>query len=137
MASTQNVRLYLAYWFQLGKTLVLGNGKETLLPKPVMQGNVYSRQFEECWNRVARLEGKNCYLEGTDSTIDSLLSPGWDIYPCARCDMPIAIVESGLPSNICPCSDLTHWPNLDLPFPRSPVSTKNHLDRLKNRLNKL
>ncbi|MDJ0649937.1 MAG: hypothetical protein QNJ60_14680 [Xenococcaceae cyanobacterium MO_188.B19] len=136
MASTQNVRLYLAYWFQLGKKLVLGNGEEILLPNPVMEGDSYSRQFEECWDKISQLEGKNCYLEGTDYTIDSLLSSAWDIYPCARCDMPIAIVESGLPSILCPCNDLINWPNLDLPLPRSPVNTKNHLTRLKNRLNK-
>ena len=135
MASTENVRLYLAYWFQLGKRLVLDNGKEILLPKPVMEGNYYSQQFEECWAKVDQAEGKNCYLEGTDYTIDSLLSPRWDIHPCARCDMPIATVESGLPSLLCPCNDLMYWPNLDLPIPRPPISTKNQLTRLKNRLN--
>ena len=134
MASTQNVKLYLAYWFQLGKKLVLANGRELLLPKPVMEGGRYSRQFEECWQKIADLEGKDCYLEGTDTTIQSLLSSAWDIYPCARCDMPIATVELGLPSILCPCSDLLYWPNLELPVPRSPVSTNNHLTRIKNRL---
>ena len=136
MASTQNVRLYLAYWFQLGKKLVLANGRELLLPKPVMEVGKYSRQFEECWQKITAIEGKDCYLEGTDTTIHSLLSPGWDISPCARCDMPIAKVELGLPSILCPCTDLVYWPNLELPVPRSPVSTNNHLTRIKNRLDK-
>ncbi|MDJ0531613.1 MAG: hypothetical protein QNJ70_03805 [Xenococcaceae cyanobacterium MO_207.B15] len=136
MASTKNVKLYLAHWFQLGKKLVLANGREMLLPKPVMEGGTYSQQFEECWQKVSDLEGKDCYLEGTDSTIATLLSPAWDIHPCARCGMPIARVELGLPSIVCPCNDLMHWPNLELPVPRSPVSTNSHLTRIKNRLNK-
>ncbi len=136
MASTQHVRLYLAHWFQLGKQLVLSNGAELLLPRPVMEGEGYSRQFEECWKKITDREGKDCYLEGTDSTIHALLSSAWEIYPCARCDMPVARVELGVASMICPCSDLIHWPNLELPVPRSPINTKNHLTRIKNRLNR-
>ena len=135
MASTQNVRSYLAYWFQLGKKLVLGNGKEILLPEPVMEGGTYSPQFEECWRRISELKGKDCYLEGTNSTINSLLSSAWEISSCARCDMPIPIIKLGLASNNCPCGDMAHWPNLELPQPRSPVNTKNHLNRIKGRLN--
>ena len=135
MASTQNVRYYLAYWFQLGKKLVLGNSGELLLPEPVMKDGTYSSQFEECWRRISELKGKDYYLEGTNSTINSLLSSAWEISPCARCDMPIPVIDLGLPSNTCPCGDMAHWPNLELPQPRSPVSTKKHLNRIKGRLN--
>ncbi|HHP7232399.1 MAG TPA: hypothetical protein ACFCUY_16255 [Xenococcaceae cyanobacterium] len=136
MASTQNVKSYLAYWFQLGKSLVLSNGREMLLPEPVMQGDRYSSQFEACWQKVMAVEGKNCYLEGTDSTIDSLLSPAWEICPCARCEMPVPRVELGQASLMCPCHDLPHWPNSELPTPRSPINNSSHLTRIRNRLAK-
>lgn len=37
MATKQEVKEYLAYWFQLGKKVVVGNGKATFLPQPVFE----------------------------------------------------------------------------------------------------
>ena len=133
MASTTQVRTYLAHWFQLGKKLVWRNG-ETLLPQPVIQGDRFSPQFEECWQKIIGVGGKDCYLEGSKENIAELLSSGWDINSCSRCSMPIAIVNLGIQSLDCPCSDLDNWPNDELPAPRSPVNSRMQLDRIKGRL---
>jgi hypothetical protein len=52
MASEQEVRQYLAYWFQLGKKVLIRNGQESLLPQPVIQGDRYSQAFEDCWQQI-------------------------------------------------------------------------------------
>ncbi|HEY9659576.1 MAG TPA: hypothetical protein V6C65_14045, partial [Allocoleopsis sp.] len=85
MASSDQVRRYLAYWFQLGKPVVIKNGETQILPQPVIQGDRYSPEFEACWQRIAAQDGRNCYLEGTAQTIEELLTPMWEIDPCARC----------------------------------------------------
>jgi hypothetical protein len=134
MASTTEVRTYLAYWFQLGKKLVWCNGAETLLPKTILQGDRFSDQFEACWQKIISIGGKDCYLEGSQETIEQLLSSGWDINDCARCDMPVAIVSSGIQSLDCMCSDLDNWPNNELPKPRSPVNNQLQLNKIRDRL---
>jgi hypothetical protein len=87
MATEQQVRQYLAYWFQLGKKVFTHNGQVALLPYPVIEGDRYSGKFEECWQQLLLPETGDCYLEGTRQTIQELLSPAWDIHPCARCAM--------------------------------------------------
>jgi len=39
MATKQEVRGYLAYWFQLGKKVITDNGKASFLPKSVLNGD--------------------------------------------------------------------------------------------------
>ncbi|MGD1918785.1 MAG: hypothetical protein ACFCAD_07770 [Pleurocapsa sp.] len=134
MASTTQVKTYLAYWFQLGKKLVWRGGEEIFLPQPIIQGDRFSSQFEECWQKVISIGGKDCYLEGSQETVEDLLSSGWDIDGCARCDMPVAVVGSGIQSLDCICSDLDNWPNDELPKPRSPVSNKTQLNKIRARL---
>ena len=134
MASTNQVRTYLAYWFQLGKKLVWRNGEETLLPQPIIKGDRFSPQFEECWQKVMTIGGKDCYLEGSKETVEELLSSNWDIDGCARCKMPVAIVNSGIQSLECICSDLDNWPNDELPKPRSPLNNQVQLNRIRERL---
>jgi hypothetical protein len=75
-----------------------------------------------------------CYLEGTDYTIQELLSPAWDVIPCARCQMPLPMKVVGVTSPECPCFDLPSWPNSDIPQPRSPICTTSHLADLRTRL---
>lgn len=133
MASTTEVRTYLAHWFQLGKNLVFQN-QETLRPQPVMTGDRLSPQFEECWQKIVKVGGRDCYLEGGNETIQDLLSSSWNINSCSRCSMPVAIVETGIQSLDCLCSDLDNWPNNELPKPRSPVDTKAVLNKIKGRL---
>jgi len=134
MASEQEVKQYIAYWFQLGKRVLIRNGREPLLPQRVIQGDRYSDEFEECWQRIIAPSSGDCNLEGTQETIAELLTPAWDLNPCARCSMPIPVRNLGLPPDNCPCSDLPTWPNLETPLPRSPVDTQVHLNDLISRL---
>ncbi|WP_448563206.1 hypothetical protein [Trichothermofontia sp.] len=134
MATPTEVRKYLACWFQLGKCVFLRNGQGALLPDPVIWGDRYSDAFEECWQRVTAPDAGDCYLEGTQQTIQQLLDAQWELLPCARCTMPVPICSRGVTSVPCPCSDLQGWPNLDLPLPRQPVSTRDHLRDICRRL---
>ncbi|MEZ2234305.1 hypothetical protein [Microcoleus sp.] len=134
MASEYEVRKYIAYWFQLGKKVLIGNGSEALLPKPVIAGDRYSQEFEECWQKIVSPDSGDCYLEGTKETIGELLTPAWEMSPCARCAMPVPLRDSGMPAECCPCNDLAHWPNTEIPQPRSPVSTQLQLSGIRDRL---
>jgi hypothetical protein len=134
MASKQQVRQYLAYWFQAGKQVLIHNGREALLPQPVIQGDRYSDEFETCWQQVIGPHHGDCYLEGTDQTVDKLLSPEWDIHFCARCEMPVPIAVSGSQVLCCPCHDLPLWPNDEVPSPRSPVDSRAQLVQIRDRL---
>jgi hypothetical protein len=134
MATEKEVKQYLAYWFQLGKKVIRGNGQASLLPRPVLHGDRYSDEFEECWQRIISPESRDCYLEGTQETIAELLTPAWDMIPCSRCTMPVAARNVGMPALLCPCSNLPSWPNTELPAPRSPVSTQEQLIAIRDRL---
>jgi hypothetical protein len=134
MASQDQVRQYLAYWFQLGKKVLIKNGQAALLPQPVIRGDRYSAEFEECWQQIVSPDSKDCYLEGTHQTIAELLSPSWDIDPCARCAMPVPVPNMGMPALTCPCVDLPTWPDTATPQPRSPISTQSQLIQIRDRL---
>ena len=134
MASTARVKTYLAHWFQLGKKLIWRNGEETLLPQPIIQGDRFSSQFESCWQKIQSIGGKDCYIEGSNETIEELLSSHWNISGCARCNMPIAMVESGIQSLDCLCSDLDNWPNNEIPAPRLPINNRVQLNKIRARL---
>lgn len=137
MASEQAVKQYLAYWFQLGKKVIVGSSGKALLPQPIMQGEAYSQEFENCWQQVTSPDGGDSHLEGTPETISELLTDTWHIMPCARCTMPVPLVKVGIASLGCPCNDLSNWPNPELPAPRSPVNSQAGLtdirDRVENR----
>lgn len=134
MATPTEVRQYLAHWFQLGKRIFLRNGQEALLPDPVIQGDRYSDAFEECWRRITAPEAGDCYLEGTQQTIQQLLAAEWELLPCARCTLPVPVYSHGVNSAPCPCNDLRGWPNLDLPLPRPPISSRECLQNICQRL---
>ena len=134
MASEHQVREYIAYWFQLGKKVLIRNGSEALLPTLVIAGDRYSHEFEECWQKMISLNTGDCYLQGTDETIAQLLTPAWEISPCARCAMPVPFRDAGMPPELCPCNDLANWPNTEMPQPRSPVSTTSQLSSIRDRL---
>jgi hypothetical protein len=133
MASQENVKRYLAYWFQLGKTIVVNSGQAIQQPKQILAGDRYSQEFENCWKQITTEVAGNCYLEGTDQTISQLLTPEWEVSQCARCTMPVPRHEMGMPSLSCPCGDLL--PNTELPLPRSPVNTKEQLAAIRDRIN--
>ena len=134
MASSEQVKHYLAYWFQLGKKLLSNEGKIINLEGLVVKGDRYSSEFENCWQEITALEGANYHLEGTDTTIKDLLTSAWNITPCARCSMPIPVLESGVQTTNCPCFDMPQWPNFELPFPRIPVQSNSRLSNINNRL---
>jgi hypothetical protein len=136
MASSDQVKQYLAYWFQLGKPLIVNNGEKSILPQPVIQGNRYSPEFEVCWQYVMSEQCKSCYLDNTVPTIQELLTDRWEISPCARCEMPVPMMSLGVQEPMCPCSDLPLWPNTELPQPRSPVSNQTQLSSIRDRLRK-
>ena len=136
MASPLQLKTYLAYWFQLGKKVFLPKEGGELLPQQVIIGDRYSQEFESCWQKIIAHQGKDCYLEGTHQTIEELLTSAWTITPCARCDMPVPIIELGIQSVDCPCNDLPEWPNSEIPQPRSPINTSAHLSKIQARLQK-
>ena len=137
MASEQQVKRYLAYWFQLGKKVLIRNGDSAVLPQPVIAGNRYSDDFEKIWQEILSSESGDCYLEGTHQTIAELLMPKWVIEPCVRCDMPVPIINLGLPPELCPCNDLPTWPNTEVPAPREPVSSQTRLSEIRDRLKQI
>jgi hypothetical protein len=134
MASELQVKQYLAYWFQLGKPVLINGGAESLLPRPVIQGDRYSQAFEECWQKVQAAGFQSCYLESTSQTIADLLSPVWELNPCSRCSMPVPVRSIGVSSLECPCIDIPDWPNTEMPQPRAPIDTQNILLRIRDRL---
>jgi len=135
MASSTEVKTYLAHWFQLGKKLVWRNGKAEMLPTKIIQGDRFSQEFESCWSKIMSVEGKDCYLVGGEATIQELLTSAWTINQCARCAMPVPMVEAGTQPLDCACSDLENWPNTELPAPRSPISSQGQLNSISQRLN--
>lgn len=137
MASPQNVRAYLAYWFQLGKPMMIPGLPEPWLPSPVFANGRYSDDFEACWQHIMAQGGEGCYLVGTDQTINDLLSPKWDICGCPRCPMPVPMLVAGVPTSPCPCHDLPSWPNSEVPEPRLGVQDQHHLSSLRDRLQSL
>lgn len=134
MATIQEVKQYLAYWFQLGKKVMTGNGKSCFLPKSIIEGDRYSQEFETAWQQIISPDSGDCYLEGTQETIAQLLTPTWEISNCARCTMPIPMRNLGMPPELCPCSDLSTWPNSELPPPREPINSQEQLISIRDRL---
>ncbi len=136
MASEDQVKRYLAHWFQLGKRVLRHNG-DAILPDPIIKGDRYSEEFEQCWQTLLDHQSGDCYLEGTSETIQELLSPRWEISSCSRCQMPVPMIDLGLQSGLCPCNDLSGWPNNELPTPREPINSKDKLNFLAHRLRKI
>ncbi len=131
MANTDQVRSYVAHWLQLGKRVCLPHAGVCLSPVPIYQEGDYSPQFEQLWCTVFSPEGQDAYLEGTLETIADLLTDRWEISPCARCSVPMPVVRLGVANLICPCHDLPSWPNTELPQPRLPVDSQQHLEELQ------
>jgi hypothetical protein len=132
MASSQEVRQYLAHWFQLGKVVNVPNSP-SIFPRRVLQGNTYTIEFEDCWKQV--INQPAAYLDGTEQTIAELLTDRWDVIDCSRCTMPIPLPAVGLPQNQnCTCQDMPTWPNTELPMPRSAEVVAMKTTGLRQRL---
>ncbi|MEB3826280.1 ATP-binding protein [Phormidium sp. CCY1219] len=132
MASQSRVKKYLADWLQLGQTVWLDNGAIAKTPKSIICGNSYSTEFQQLWQTLRSPTSGICYLQGTEQTIAELLTPRWEILDCARCSMPIPLPTAGMSPMTCPCHDLPHWPNMQLPTPRSPIGDRATLKGICN-----
>ena len=135
MASKAQVKHYLAHWFQLGKQVLLPKYKQKLRPSQIFEGNTYSCEFEKYWQYIFAVD-VDCYLEGTEQTIQQLLSPEWEVAKCEKCQMPCPVAVSKSTSPACLCVDLPSWPNTTLPSPRSAIDNKTYLARIQQRLAK-
>jgi hypothetical protein len=133
VGTVEQVKRYFAYWFQVGKPVILPVGDRRMLPDPGVSGDRYSDSFEACWAELLQPKNQDAYLEGTKHTLKELLSDRWDILSCARCTMPVPIDTIGLDVG-CPCSDLSNWPDVNIPTPHDPVSTRNQLGSINQRL---
>jgi hypothetical protein len=118
----------------LGKKVIILNGADSLRPQKVIDGDRYSEEFEDCWQKILSSSSGQCYLEGTEEIIAELLTPAWDIIGCARCYMPKPLPNAGFSPIVCPCYDMSNWPNMELPAPRSPVDNQEKIMEIRNRL---
>ena len=134
MAAPDLVKRYLAIWFQLGKRVAAIDGCHFWKPTATLCGDRYAPEFERCWQEMIHDYRGACYLEGTNQTLAELLSPAWDIVGCARCPIPVPMRLSGPQSDSCPCADRPLWPNLDLPVPHAPLSSRDRLAQIRDRL---
>jgi hypothetical protein len=134
MASSLEVKQYLAHWFQLGRKVYARNGDVALLPKNIFVNMDYSPEFEQCWELITSDRSGDCYLEDTCQTIDELLTPQWDLVDCARCSMLIPLQVAGVPPENCPCINIQHWPNSEVPAPKSHLAVRSKLADLQDRL---
>lgn len=135
MASPNLVKQFLACWLQLGKKIYLQNGTEILsTPNTIIQGNKYSDEFEKIWAMILSENSGDCYLDGTTNTVRELLTSAWEIHPCSRCQMPVALITRGIQPIGCPCSDLENWPNKKLPIPRPPVDSLAKIREINERI---
>lgn len=137
MAVEQQVKHYLAYWFLLGKKVLIPRSQSAICPRWVFEGERYSSEFEHCWQIITDTPNHDSYLEGTDQTIQDLLSEKWEIIDCAKCQMPIPMITLGIQGTGCPCCDLEGWPNTELPKPKAPTNSQSHLHRIREKLNRL
>ncbi|AIE72707.1 MULTISPECIES: hypothetical protein [unclassified Synechocystis] len=133
MADATEVKNYLGHWFQLGRGIVFPKSNEIVLPNPIFAGQVFSSAFEDCWQRILTSRD-DCYLEGTEETLQNLLTNAWEIVGCARCALPVPLPRHQIPSCLCPCVELESWPNLELPLPRLPVNGACTLRKIQERL---
>jgi hypothetical protein len=134
MATELDLKNFVACWMQLGKGVYQPTGELIHLAK-VLQGEQYNPEFETLWQDLSSFGLQNVYLEGTSVSLSALNTELWEIVPCARCTMPVALPIGNTASCICPCHDLQGWPNSELPTPRPPVANKAHFDRILKRLN--
>jgi hypothetical protein len=133
MATNEQLKSYLACWFQLGKPVISHKGEQPLLPQSVLSGDRYSPAFESCWQQIQE-QAADYSLEGTNEAVSDLLNPHWDISACARCQMPTPLRVAGLPPEHCPCHNMSNWPNMELPLPRVPVNNALRLRSICHRL---
>ncbi len=133
MASSQQIKQYLAYWVQLGKGIVIGD-RPPVYCKTVLAQETYCNEFESIWQQIEACHGERCHITGTDQELAELFSEQWEITACYRCELFVPQKTRGMPATACPCADLDNWPNLEIPKPRLPLSSHGHLAKIRQRL---
>ena len=135
MASRTLVKNYIAQWMQMGKSISLSTqGKQVSIYK-IINGEEYSSLFNKLWDEISTTKADEAYLDGTDQTIDDLLSDRWEIIGCARCSLLVPSLDLGPRVPVCcPCDDLPTHPNLDLVAPHVPVKLSTAINELCDRL---
>lgn len=137
MATSLQIKEYLACWLQLGKSLTNCKGLPAIRLTQVLEGNHYSPQFERSWQTILAAGLDQWCLDGTNQTLAELAQTQWEIVDCSRCAMPVPILSVGVNDSPCPCFDLPQWPNTDLPTPRRLFTEQRGLDEIRQRLMEL
>ena len=134
MSNYDAVKKYFAQWLQMGKKVFIQSQNKLVGVKCVVRGESYTNEFEQLWAEISDPRSGDVYLDGTDESIQELLSPKWEVVSCVRCEMPIPIGMGPQAAQICPCNDLGCYPNLEAIAPREPVITAKHLSSIMSRL---
>jgi hypothetical protein len=135
MASRTLVKNYIAQWMQMGKSVSLSTQGEQVSIYKILNGEEYSSLFNKLWDEISTTKADQAYLDGTDQTIDDLLSDRWEIIGCARCSLLVPSLDLGPRVPVCcPCDDLPSHPNLDLVAPHVPVKLSTAINGLCDRL---
>jgi hypothetical protein len=87
MASRTFVKNYIAQWMQMGKSVSLSTQGEQVSIYKILDGEEYSSSFNQLWDEISTTKADQAYLDGTDQTINDLLSDRWEIIGCARCSL--------------------------------------------------
>ncbi|NKB18516.1 MAG: hypothetical protein HC770_11595 [Pseudanabaena sp. CRU_2_10] len=118
----------------MGKKVFIQSQNKLVGVKCVVRGESYTNEFEQLWAEISDPRSGDVYLDGTDESIQELLSPKWEVVSCARCEMPIPIGMGPQAAQICPCNNFGCYPNLEAIAPREPVITAKHLSSIMSRL---
>ncbi|CAN1210724.1 hypothetical protein TUMEXPCC7403_11040 [Tumidithrix helvetica PCC 7403] len=135
MATCDVVKDYLAQWMQVGKKVLIQSENKSVGICKVIEGERYTQEFEALWTEISTIKAKEAYLEGTNETIQELLSDKWELVECPRCNLPSACIDMGMrETKACPCDTMKLWPNLETIAPRKPVKTAKYLNNICDRL---
>ena len=135
MATSTEIKGFLARWLQLGKSIEPVGEGQPFKPNRVLSLQGYSREFEDWWDEFQG-NSSQWVLSGSPNPLSELFRPEWEISSCARCDMPIPLRVAGVNDTSCPCNDLPTWPNLELPHPHTPGDTEHKLRQIHFSLKK-
>lgn len=137
MASSEQVKQYIASWLQLGRSILVEDNGDTrgISAAKVIEGDRYTQDFEEIWQLISTSKSDRSYLQGTNETVAQLLAPSWEIVHCSLCNMLIALPQVGAKAAPCPCHDLSGWPDNNLPIPTGAHDSQFSLQKICQRLN--
>lgn len=133
MATSQEIKGFIAQWLQLGKSIEHMDGVHQFKPSRILGYQGYSQEFETWWQAFEE-NAQQWTLSGMTEPLSALYSPNFEISTCARCEMPVALPTAGVHDVACPCHDLPLWPNTELPQPRIPADSDSRLRQIHSKL---